>query len=481
MAEILKRKKALSVSPLKASQTIGAALAFLGFRRAVPMLHGAQGCTAFGKVFFVRHFREPVPLQTTAMDQVAAVMGSEELVVEGLKTLCEKQAPSLIGVPTTGLAETQGSDVNMAVGQFRKRYPDFNHIPVVALSAPDFSGCLESGFAAAIQAIISRLVPERAEAGANPGTNPSTKPGRRKRQVNVLVNASLTPGDLEELKEIIESFGLRPVVLPDLSDSLDGHLSEDEFSPLTVGGTDVSELATLGDSVATLVIGASLNAAADTLRQRTDVSDHRFDHLMGLPACDAFIQALHEISGEPVPERLQRQRAQLQDAMLDTHFMLGMGRFAIAADPDLVHSFNELLAGMGGEVVAAVVPARAPLLSRIACEKVQIGDLEDLEIMAKAGGAELLIGNSHADETARRLGLPLLRAGFPQYDLLGGYQRTWIGYRGSRRTLFDLANMMLELEKGEIAPYESLLAPKNAISESAYDLEENTQSPALRH
>lgn len=72
--EIRKRNKALSVSPLKASQTIGAALAFLGFHRAIPMLHGAQGCTAFGKVFFVRHFREPIPLQTTAMDQISAVM-----------------------------------------------------------------------------------------------------------------------------------------------------------------------------------------------------------------------------------------------------------------------------------------------------------------------------------------------------------------------------------------------------------------------
>jgi len=62
MAEIIKRGKALSVNPLKASATIGAALAFLGFHRCIPMLHGSQGCTAFGKVFFVRHFREPIPL-----------------------------------------------------------------------------------------------------------------------------------------------------------------------------------------------------------------------------------------------------------------------------------------------------------------------------------------------------------------------------------------------------------------------------------
>ena len=64
MAEIVRTPKALTVNPLKASQPIGAALAFLGVRNSLPMLHGAQGCTAFGKVFLVRHFREPIPLQT---------------------------------------------------------------------------------------------------------------------------------------------------------------------------------------------------------------------------------------------------------------------------------------------------------------------------------------------------------------------------------------------------------------------------------
>ena len=70
-------------------------------------------------------------------------------------------------------------------------------------------------------------------------------------------------------------------------------------------------------------------------------------------------------------------------------------------------------------------------------------DLEDLEKMARANQAEVLIANSHGIESAERLGIPLLRAGFPQYDMLGGYQRTWIGYRGTRQTLFDLANIML--------------------------------------
>lgn len=465
MAEIVKRKKALSVNPLKASSTIGAALAFLGFHRSIPMLHGSQGCTAFGKVFFVRHFREPVPLQTTAMDQVSSVMGADDNVVEGLRALCEKSRPSLIGVPTTGLAETQGCDVKLATRVFRDKYPEYADIPVIPVATPDFTGCLESGFALAVEALIDVMVPDAASA--------NTKPGARRHQVNVMVGSALTPGDLEDLKEMIESFGLRPVVIPDLSDSLDGHLGEDEFSPLTIGGTAVNEFATLGESIATLVIGGSMKKAADLLQNKTGVADYRFDHLMGLEAVDEFVAILAKISGQPVPAKLERQRAQLQDAMLDTHFMLGMTRVAIAADSDMLNAFSHMLAGMGAETVAAVAPANSPVLKRVAAKTVKVGDLEELELQCKEGNAELIISNSHAAALAERLNLPLVRAGFPQYDLLGGYQRVWIGYKGTRQTLFEIANILLKLERGEIHPYHSIYShPDKYGSKSVTSIEQ---------
>ena len=470
MANIEKRSKALSVSPLKSSQTIGAALAFLGFHRAMPMLHGSQGCTAFGKVFFVRHFREPIPLQTSAMDQVSAVMGADDNVTEGLKTICEKSSPALVGVPTTGLAETQGCDVKRAIYTFREKYPEYNHIPVVPVATPDYTGCMETGYAAAVAAIIDELVPLAEEAG--------TQPGQRKKQVTVLAGSHLTPGDLELIKDMIEMFGLRPVLIPDLSDSLDGRLTDSDFSPLTIGGTTVDELSTLGMSLATLAIGPSMYKAADILHKRTGVPDRRFDHLMGLDAVDEFVQALAEISGEPVPDKLERGRAQLQDAMLDTHFMLGMTRMAVAADPDLLNGFSHLLEGMGAQVVAAVAPANAPALKKVAAETVKLGDLEEMEKMARNQQAELIISNSHAVESAERLGLPLLRAGFPQYDLLGGYQKVWIGYQGTRQTLFDLANILLTLERGEIHPYRSIYAQKPEYYDGA---EKATEDTGLRH
>lgn len=443
MAEIIHSKKALAVNPLKVSQPIGASLAFLGLNRSLPLMHGSQGCTAFGKVFFVRHFREPIPLQTTAMDQVSSIMGADDNVIEALRTLSEKSQPEIIGLVTTGLSETQGCDIRRSVRDFRQAHPEFNHVAVIPVSTPDYIGCLESGYALAIESLLDVLVPT------------SDSVGKRPKQVNVLASAMLTPGDIEAIKEWIEAFGLRPIVVPDIGDSLDGHLTEAEYSALTIGGTPRSEIEIMGESTATLVIGPSLHKAADILKTRTGVPDFRFAGLMGLDDCDDFTQALATISGKPVPEKIERQRAQLQDAMVDSHFMIGFARVALAADPDLLGMQVRFLTGMGAEIVSAVCPHKHESLHALPIEKVIIGDLEDMEKEARAAAAQLVIANSHAAETARRLGLPLLRAGFPQYDHVGGYARTWVGYRGSRQALFDISNLMLS-QHHELEPYRSI-------------------------
>lgn len=434
MPEILKRAKPLAVNPLKVSQPIGAALAFLGLRQAIPLLHGSQGCTAFGKVFLVRHFREPIPLQTTAMDQVSSIMSADENVIEGLRVLCDKSRPEIIGLPTTGLSETQGCDMPRLVHEFRRRHPEFSTTAVVPVNTPDYSGCLESGFALAVEAIIDTLLPA--------GPVPAPAEGAR-RQLNVLASSMLTPGDLEAIKGWVEAFDLQPVVLPDLDDSLDGHLIDQESTPLTFGGTPRAAIAGLGGAVASVVIGRSLHKAADLLQARSGVPDFRFDHLLGLDACDAFTVTLAEISGQPVPPAIERQRAQLQDAMVDTHFMTGSLRIGIAADPDLLLALGQFLTGVGGEVVAAVASTRAEVLADLPAACVCIGDLEDLERAARAQRAQIIVANSHAAPSAQRLQVPLLRAGFPQYDWVGGYARTWVGYRGARQALFDIANLFL--------------------------------------
>jgi nitrogenase molybdenum-iron protein NifN len=442
MAEIVLPTKALAVNPLKASQPIGASLAFLGLAQAMPLEHGARGCTSFNKLFFMRHFRDPIALQTTAMDQMTTVLGADSRVIEALATICDKNQPAVIGLISTGLSEIQGADIPRTVAAFRASCPHHDGVAVIPVSAADTLGCLETGFAAAVEAMIIALIPSAPSAVRRPG------------QVNVLASAMLTPGDIEAIKSWIGAFGLTPIVLPDLADSLDGHLIEAGFSTLTYGGTPRSAVAAMTESVATLVIGPSLDYAADLLQARTGITDHRFPGLLGLDDCDAFTQALAGISDCPVPSALERKRAQLQDAMVDCQFQLGGARVAVAADADLLATFTRFLVAMGAEVVAAVASAQAGHLAHLPTDSVVIGDLEDLEWLAREHAAELLITNSHGAEIARRLGTALLRAGFPVYDAYGAHARTWVGYGGSRQLLFDLANLLAGHYQ-EIRPYRS--------------------------
>ena len=56
---------------------------------------------------------------------------------------------------------------------------------------------------------------------------------------------------------------------------------------------------------------------------------------------------------------------------------------------------------------------------------------------------------------AARLGIPILRAGFPIHDVAGAPARQWIGYAGSRQTLFDLYNLLIG-QRQALAPYRSI-------------------------
>ncbi|WP_370978138.1 nitrogenase iron-molybdenum cofactor biosynthesis protein NifN [Agaribacterium sp. ZY112] len=444
MAELIKLNKALVTSPLKNSACLGAALAFQGLGRSIALMHGSQGCTAFAKVFFVRHFREPIPLQTTAMDQVSSVMGGDDNVLQALDTLCSKNKPSVIGLLTTGLVETQGSDIQRLVREFKTHHPEHKNTAVVPVSTPDFSGGFEQGYAAALEAIIDSEI------------KVSNEQGLRKNQVNVLAAAHLNAADLEFIRESIESFGLRALILPDLEHSLDGHLGQSDYSALSAGGVALDDLRSAGQSTATLVIGASLNNTADKLHVKTGLRDWRFNNLMGLDNVDRWFACLAEISGREIALKWRRHRAQLLDAMLDCHFMCGKARIAIATEADLLIAWQELLNSVGSEVVAAVAPVSCPSLKELSCKRVIVGDFSELEKEARQEQAQLVMGSSHALASAERLKLPLMRIGFPLHDSLGAFRHLSSGYRGSQLCLFDVANLLLQNHK-ELPVYSSYL------------------------
>lgn len=416
--------KPATVNPQKNSPALGATLAYLGVDRMLGLLHGAQGCSTFIRLQLSRHFKESIALNSTAMSEDNAIFGGWENLEAGLARVMAKFRPGVVGVMTSGLTETMGDDVRSAIVHFRREHPELDGTPVVWAATPDYCGSLQEGYAAAVDALLGTL----AEGGER-------IPGR----VNLLPGAHLTPADVEELKDLVASFGLDCVAIPDLANALDGHI-DDEVSPLSTGGVGLERIREAGRAVATVYVGDSLARAARRLEESHGVPAHGFTSATGLRETDALVATLAAISGRAVPERVRRWRSRLADAMVDSHYQFGAKRVALALEADALKGLAGFLAGMGCELQAAIAATRTRGLDALPCERVFVGDLEDLEDAAR--GADLLVANSNGRQAAAKAGVKAhLRAGLPVFDRLGAHQKVWVGYRGTLNLVFEVANL----------------------------------------
>jgi nitrogenase molybdenum-cofactor synthesis protein NifE len=416
--------KAATVNPQKNSPALGATLAYLGVDRMLGLLHGAQGCSTFIRLQLSRHFKESIALNSTAMSEDTAIFGGWENLKRGLHRVVEKFRPGVVGVMTSGLTETMGDDVRSAIAQFRAEHPEHGDVPVVWASTPDYCGSLEEGYAAAVEAIVGTL----AQGGEKIAG-----------QVNLLPGAHLTPADVEELKGVVEAFGLSVLAIPDAANALDGHI-DDEVSPLSTGGIPVEAIERAGRSVATIYVGDSLARAARRLEEAYGVPAYGFTSATGLAEVDHLVATLSAVSGRPVPEGLRRWRSRLMDAMVDSHYQFGRKKVAVALEADQLKSMVGFLAGMGCEVTAALAATRTRGLDALPAERVFVGDLEDLEEAAR--GADLLVANSNGRQAATKAGVKAhLRAGLPVFDRLGAHQKVSVGYRGTMNLVFEVANL----------------------------------------
>lgn len=416
--------KAATVNPQKNSPALGATMAYLGINNMLGLLHGAQGCSTFIRLQLSRHYKESIALNATAMSEDSAIFGGWENLKKGIGRVIEKFSPEVVGVMTTGLTETMGDDVHKIIKEFRAEHPEHDAVPIIWASTPDYCGSMQEGYATTVEAIVGTL----AEGG-------DVVEG----QINLLPGAHLTPADVEELKELIESFGLTVLCIPDISNAMDGHIDE-VVSPLSTGGITVEDIKRGGRSVATLYVGDSLVKAALKLKGKFAIPAYGFTSLTGLAETDRFMEVLSAISGRPIPEKNRRWRSRLMDAMVDSHYQFGTKKVAIALESDNLKTLTGFLAGMGCEIQAALSATRTRGLDALPSDNVFVGDLEDLE--SAAVGADLLVANSNGRQAAAKLKIGAhLRAGLPSFDRLGAHQKVWVGYRGTLNLVFETANL----------------------------------------
>ena len=332
-----------------------------------------------------------------------------------------------MGLLTTGLTETQGTDIHRVLKIFRERHPEFQANPYHPGEHPDFSGGL-NGFAAAVQAMIEHWTPSVTASGV--------QLGRRPRQINVLCGPSLTPGDLEALKGADRKFRSTSVAA-----------TRPERFPWTVIWPSTNSRRSPPAaphrrlrcpwatppppwSSAHRCIPPPNDGSSAPVRRCIALTT------WGLEANDRLIMTLAGIAGCRYQRGWSGQRTITQDAMLDTHFCLAKHDWP--SPPTPICCTPRLHAGRRDrrEIVAAVTSCRATGAGTYS------GD----------PGAHRRPGRSGATGTTERGGTTtgqrsphggrgpaldpaVVANGFPPlYDQIGAYRRTWIGYRGSRQT-----------------------------------------------
>ncbi|MDD5406596.1 MAG: nitrogenase iron-molybdenum cofactor biosynthesis protein NifN [Sulfurovaceae bacterium] len=411
--------KPLEINPLKLSQPMGALLAFLGIKNCMPLMHGAQGCASFSKVFFTRHFNDPIAIQTTAVNDITAVIdGGDYSISEAVKNITAKVTPELIGLFTTGLTETKGDDIRGVASILN---PQHN---IVYVHTPDFEGGLESGYTKTIEAIIEQLVEPQ---------------DHIEKKITLIPHVSMTPLEVERVKEQIELFGWSVFALPDISESLDGHLGLKQGA-LSSNGISVSEIQGLGSSHAVITIGASVRNCGEKLCSKNQNMQHlHFDTIGGLRASDAFYGELISLSHVLRPHAsIMRWRKRLQDALLDTHFILGGLKVVLACEPDQMVLFSSILTEAGAKIKAAISSTKSDALDKMPSSHIIIGDLDDAERFLDE--STLLITNFHGERLSKKYKTALIMRGFPDYETLGNQLKDDILYQGSTQFLFEVAN-----------------------------------------
>lgn len=417
-------------NPQKNSPALGATLAYLGVNGLLALLHGSQGCSSFIRLQLSRHYKEPIPLNSTALLEDSVIFGGWEHLKKGIAVAADKYKPQIIGVMSTGLTETFGDDMVSALSSLRSERPDLNDMPVVLASTPDYIGSMQEGYQRTVEALLTTL------AGHSTNTFEQAY-SEEAPSVVLLPGCHLTPGDVDELKEIVMEFGFRPITIPDLSISLDGH-AELEAAPVVQGGTLLEDFQRLAKCSACLSFGLSMEKAGEILKQTHEIPHFNFPSLTGLAATDTFILTLAKISGKSIPDKLLRQRSRLLDTLADFHDQLGGLKIAIALEMDLLYSLASCLVEVGAELSVALAASQAGIHKLSLPIPIEVGDLETLE--ERAGKSTLIIANSNGRQAAGLLKLPHLRAGLPVFDRAGYPQKHWIGYEGTQQFFFDTLN-----------------------------------------
>jgi len=423
----------------KLCSPLGASIAYRGIEGCVPLIHGSQGCATYIRRYVISHFKEPIDIASSNVSEEGAIFGGGDHLKKALDNIARQYRPKLIGISTTCLSETIGDDVSLYLEQYRAVKTGSDMSAIVHASTPSYRGTHMDGFHEAVNAVVRALA----------------------RGVEKHEGINLLPGfvsceDLRILKSMCEAYGLSCTMLPDYSDTLDGE-SWVEYQKLSPGGTKIGDIRRMGGARATIqfgTLGVPGESAAAWLEKKFGVDGITVFLPIGVRQTDRLLKIFSEVSGLPLPVKLAAERGRLIDAYIDGHKYVFGKKAAVYGEADFISAMASFLEEIGMIPVVLATGAKAADLKKTLTgllekphpemQAIDDTDFASLENICREAGVEILIGNSKGYWLSRKLGIPIVRAGFPVHDRIGGQRIAHLGYTGAQQLFDRIANTLIK-------------------------------------
>lgn len=445
-------REALTVNPAKACQPLGAVLCSLGFEKTLPYVHGSQGCVAYFRTYFNRHFKEPIACVSDSMTEDAAVFGGQKNMFDGLENAKAMYKPEMIAVSTTCMAEVIGDDLNAFIGNAKKAGHVPEEYPTPFAHTPSFVGSHTTGWDNMFEGIARYFTlnnMEDKEVGSNG-------------KINIVPGFETYLGNYRVMHRMLKEMGVSYSFLCDPTEVLDTP-ADGQFR-MYAGGTTIDEVKDAPNATDTLLLQPwqlvkTKKFVKNTWKQpATDMTIP-----MGLEWTDEFLMKVSELTGQPIPESLEVERGRLVDMITDSHAWLHGKKFGLYGDADFVMGMTKFLLELGAEPIH-VLCNHANKRWKKAMEKVladspygansevHIGkDLWHFRSLMFTNKPDFMIGNSYGKFIQRDTlykgkehEVPLIRIGFPIFDRHHMHRDTTLGYEGAMYMLRMLVNAVLE-------------------------------------
>lgn len=428
----------LTVNPCKMCMPMGAVLALKGIENSMVLLHGSQGCSTYIRRHMAGHYNEPIDIASSSLNEEGTVYGGENNLKKGLKNIITVYNPDVIGVATTCLAETIGEDIRRITAEFKEE-EKAEGVKIIPVQTPGYGGTQFEGYFSTLRSLVAALAADKTP----------------KDRINLIV-PPMSPGDIRNIKNMLETMKVQYVLFPDCSDTLDAPYAE-SFRKIPQGGTGLQDIQGMAGAVATVEMSVTVPenlSPGRYLEENFGVPLYQCPIPIGIENTDRFLRTLSEAAGREIPEKFKQERGRLLDGMIDSHKYNAEGRAVIYGEPELIYAVAGLCRENGIKPVLIATGSQNERLKHLLEEAASQGevspkvvndaDFEFIERQALEQKANLLLGNSDGKFITERHGVPLVRMGFPIHDRVGGQRLVYTGYDGTLRLLDNMTNTLLE-------------------------------------